>query len=370
MKPFNRGKLLLARMLRPLWNVLGLFFSRAEVTGEPRSILVFDFHLIGDIVMLTPLLAALRDAYPSAHIALVAGPWAGDVLRGLPYVDELVEFAAPWVKYRQGLVAWRNCWKLLRHLRQHHWDLGLEVRGDVRQILLLALSGARRRVGYDFSGGAALLTDVVASGSGHRHIAADYHRSLCEHLGIWRDREYLPQLCLTGDEQLSASKHEIFTGIHFGASLTLRIPGETMLDDFVTALLARSRGPFVVYHLLEAPRVSQHLLRKLGEDGASVTLWKGSLRDFICQLSRCSHLYALDSGPAHIAAALGVKVSVIYGPSLPEMTRPLGGSVRIIDGRILPCRPCDQRSCSNAQYQQCFAPPQAWLETQQAGSTR
>ncbi len=367
MKPFNPGKLALARMLRPLWAVLGWFFPRAPEAGEPRRILVFDFHLIGDIVLLTPLLAALRAAYPRAHIALVAGPWAGEVLRGLPYIDELVEFSAPWVRYRQGLDAWRNCRRLLLRLRQKQWDLGLEVRGDVRQILLLALAGARRRVGYDFSGGGGLLTDVVASRPGDRHIAADYHRRLCEHLGIWHEREYLPKLMLTTAEQLAAGASEPFIGIHFGASLALRVPGEAMLDVFIGKLAAGSRGPFVVYHLHEAPQLSQRLLAKLVECGVSATSWRGSLREFICHVSRCRHLFALDSGPAHIAAALGVTVSVIYGPSLPQMTRPLGRSVRIIDGRDLPCRPCDQRHCRNPSFQQCFAAPQDWLGMEKGG---
>ena len=367
MKPFNRRKLALARLLRPLWTLLGPLFPRAAVAGVPSRILVFDFHLIGDIVMLTPLLAALRGAYPHAHIALVAGPWAGEILRGLPYLDELVEFSAPWVKYRQGLTGWVNCWNLVRRLRQQRWDLGLEVRGDVRQILLLALAGARRRVGYDFSGGAALLTDVVSSAPDHRHIAADYHRGLCQHLGIWREREFLPRLCLTGDEQGAARKLEPFVGIHFGATLPLRIPGEAMLDDFIAHLAAGSRQPVVVYHLREAPSVSRRLLEKLDEYGVAGTSWAGTLRDFICHLSRCSHLYALDSGAAHIAAALGVPVSVIYGPSLPEMTRPLGSSARIVDGHTLPCRPCDQRRCRNPHFQQCFAPPQAWLAGEPPG---
>jgi len=367
MKPFNRNKLAIARLLGPLWSLLGLLFPCEPSSGEPRRILVFDFHLIGDIVMLTPLLAALRSAYPRAHIALVAGPWAGEVLLGLPYVDELVEFAAPWVKYGQGLGAWRNCGRLLLRLRQQSWYLGVEVRGDVRQILLLALAGVRRRVGYGFSGGGGLLTDAVASGPEDRHIAADYHRRLCEHLGIWREREYLPHLRLTPDEQIVASVREPFIGIHFGASLALRIPGETMQDAFVSCVATGSHGPFVVYHLREAPHVSQHLLAKLGECGVPVTLWEGSLREFICHVSRCRHFYALDSGPAHIAAALGVTVSVIYGPSLPEITQPLGRSVRIIDGRVLPCRPCDQRRCRNETFQQCFAPPQGWLEEEREG---
>ena len=126
MKPFNRSKLALARLLRPLWSLLGRCFAARPGSAEPHRILVFDFHLIGDIVMLTPLLEALRSAYPRAHIALVAGPWAGDILHGLPYVDEHLVFAAPWVRYGQGLVAWREAWRLLRRLRRTPWDLGLK----------------------------------------------------------------------------------------------------------------------------------------------------------------------------------------------------------------------------------------------------
>jgi ADP-heptose:LPS heptosyltransferase len=138
---------------------------------------VFDFHLIGDIVLLTPLLKALRERYPDAHLCLVAGPWAAELLAGTDWVSVLEPFEAPWVKYGQG---WRGLWRCLRllwTLRKTHWDWGIEVRGDVRQIALMFFSGAKRRIGYAFTGGQQLLTDVVPDDVQQPHLL-DHNRRI------------------------------------------------------------------------------------------------------------------------------------------------------------------------------------------------
>ena len=95
MKPLNLRKAALARLLGPIWWVLGRCVRNAAVPQTPTSILIFDFHLIGDIVLLTQLLRVVRQAYPNAHLVLVAGPWAKEILHGTAWVDEIIPFAAP-----------------------------------------------------------------------------------------------------------------------------------------------------------------------------------------------------------------------------------------------------------------------------------
>jgi len=104
MKTFNSRLVWLAIILEPLWRFLGLFLNSRSCHSElsPKTILVLDFHLIGDIVLLTSFLQVLREAYPSARIVLVAGPWAQELLCGEGFVDEIIPFSAPWVKYKQG----------------------------------------------------------------------------------------------------------------------------------------------------------------------------------------------------------------------------------------------------------------------------
>src|SRR5690242_14665410 len=100
MKVMNPRLVRLSRRLDVLWNLWGwLSKSRSLPSGSPvRSMLIVDLHLVGDIVMLMPLLKAIRERYPSTHISLLAGPWAASVLAGSNTVDAIIPYVAPWAK--------------------------------------------------------------------------------------------------------------------------------------------------------------------------------------------------------------------------------------------------------------------------------
>lgn len=348
MKPLNSRKAALARLLAPVWWILGCCFRRTHITHPPASILIFDFHLIGDIVILTPLLRALRQAYPDAYIALVSGPWAKEILCGTTWVDEIISFTAPWVKYHQGWRGWSRCLDLVLLLRRKKWDLGIEVRGDVRQILLLALAGARRRVGYVFSGGGPLLTDIVPDDGLLAHLA-DHHRRIAEYLGIWPSaQEYLPELKLTNEEIIYSHQMGTYCGFHFGASLPLRrLPSKEAIK-LICYATKRKYLPILLFISPDAPDSSQEIFDALPAQLQSRTeLWKGDLRTLIVALSRADRIYCMDSGPAHIAAALGVPVTVIYGPAISTYVKPIGKDVTIVEKKVLNCKPCDQKNCKN-----------------------
>jgi heptosyltransferase-2 len=353
MKPINRKLARLAKLLTPLWYVLKPFSRQTVSSHPPRSILVFDFHLIGDIVMLTPLLKSLKTAYPQARLVLVAGGWAKEILHGTDLVDEIIPFAAPWVKYKQGWGGIVSCYHLVKRLRKQTWDLGIEVRGDIRQILLLWLTGANRRVGFDFTGGGALLTDVVFDDGVMAHLT-EHHQRICEHLGIWqRDERYLPFLKLTAAEQAKAQKIAPFIGFHFGASLPLRrLPQGEIVQ--LLSKFERIDCRLVVF-LTPDQKDFDMVLKQLSDSVRSkIELWTEGLRELIVTLSRGAHFYCMDSGPAHIASALGVRSTVFFGPADSRYVRSIGQRVEIISKPDVQCRPCDQVNCINQVNQYCM----------------
>jgi heptosyltransferase-2 len=353
MKPINRKLARLAKCLTPLWYVLKPFGPQKVPTQPPTSILVFDFHLIGDIVMLTPLLKSLKTTYPQARLVLVAGVWAKEILHGTDLVDEIIPFAAPWVKYKQGWGGLLSCYHLVKRLRKQTWDLGIEVRGDIRQILLLWLTGATRRVGFDFTGGGALLTDVVFDDGVMAHLTA-HHQRICEHLGIWqRDEKYLPFLKLTTEEQSQAQKISPFIGFHFGASMPLRRLPEAEIINLLSKFEFVERR--LVIFLTPDDKGFDSVLAQLSTRVRSkIQLMSGSLRELLVMLSRLSHFYCMDSGPAHIASALGVPVTVFFGPADMTCVHPMGNAVEIISRPDVQCRPCDQVNCVNQVNQYCM----------------
>jgi len=357
MKLINTGLARWSRRLDPLWRLaagLRLLPPSLPAGAAPRQILVVDLHLLGDIVMLEPLLRALRRGQPQARLGLVAGPWAPDVLGDTGLVDEYFCLAAPWVRKGGGAPAWRALLTVLGRVRRQDWDWGIDVRGDLRNIALLTLARARRRIAYDFSGGAALLTDVVPDDGSLRHIL-EHHRSLAAQLGISiSPDEAVPRLPLPVTPPAPGLPRPL-AGLHFGASQPLR---RLPLDEAIALTLHLAARPDLHLVLFEAPD-TQDIVRQVVERlpaavAGRVLRWHGSLRELMALLGQLDAFYGMDSGPAHLAAALGVETTVFFGPNLPAAVRPWGRQVRVIEQAGLYCRPCDQVHCINGQRQACL----------------
>lgn len=326
----------------------GMPFSHA------KSILIFDFHLIGDIVLLIPFLSAVRRGYPDAKITLVAGPWASEVLKGSMLIDEIKIFQAPWVKkigFISGLFA---CCRLINELSKFKWDLGIEIRGDARQILLLWIIGPNRRVGFNFTGGRQLLTDIVPDDGRLRHLGL-HHLNMANYLNIWKYQdEYSPSISLNVSELKEAAQIPGFIGFHFGASLPLR----RFPENEISNLLSKFSGSNKYLIIFLPPGDNKKLINLIDNFPESlrknVIFWSGNLRKMIILISRAEHMYVMDSGPAHISAALNIPTTVFYGPANYEYVFPIGRDVRIISNDNLACRPCNQKKCTNDVYQLCF----------------
>lgn len=356
MKPINPSLARIAKFFVPVWWLLARLSpgDPAASTDQPSEIVVFDFHLLGDIVLLTPFLAALRAGFPGARITLVAGPWAAELLLGTNLVDALIPFSAPWVKYGQGLGGLIRCAALCRRLRAKRFDLGIEMRGDVRQIMMLWLSGVRRRLGFDFTGGGALLSDVVPDDGKLAHLA-EHHQRMAAYLGIWPEgKTYSPWLKLTEQEARAIRNTPSFVGLHFDASLPLRRFPLAEIQRLMSRLLEHGERLCVFVPPGPTPIWLDELQQGLGKETPAIEFWSGTLREMVVKLASARHVYAMDSGPAHIAAALGVPVTVFFGPAEPDYVRPLGERVRIISRLDVPCRPCDQVRCTHSEFQFCL----------------
>jgi ADP-heptose:LPS heptosyltransferase len=224
----------------------------------------------------------------------------------------------------------------------------------VRNALLLALANAKRRVAYDFSGGAALLTDVVSDDGELRHIV-DHHAGIAQHLLMpMTEEERVPRLTLYNECPPAGACTRRF-GFHFGASMVLR---RMPPDEACAVLLSFLDFENTRLVLIDAPDVrelnSAILQRLPARCAAKVDRWQGDLRQLMGLLKTLDRFYAMDSGPAHLAAALGIETTVFFGPNLPLAVRPLGSNVSIVERYDVPCRPCDQHRCANLKYQECL----------------
>src|SRR5215475_9994832 len=117
--------------------------------------------------MATSVLKPLRDALDASKLDVLAGPWAAQIFECHPAVDEVLPFATPWWSAARGaslgerLRAWAALPSMIRKIKGRRYDVGIDLRGDLRQIaLFLRLGGMPIRVSSDRTGGRTLLTYV------------------------------------------------------------------------------------------------------------------------------------------------------------------------------------------------------------------
>jgi heptosyltransferase II len=348
-------------ILRPV--VVGLEWLRRpprNADGEINKILVMEYWNLGDIVMLTPFLRNLRIQYPDASITLLTSPKCAPLIEQQELVDQVICVRVPWAqhyshwrKYNPFSLLWFELLRTLKFLHAQRFDLAFTARADIRENFIIWLAQVARRVGYGFGGGGFLLTDTVTPDLHHPHFSNRWLR-LLEHVGkLALVRQ--PSLHVSPEEEKFAGQYlrehsiqdgEFLIAIHPGARSLVRQWGE---ENFVT-LARRLQMQFPIKIVwFQDPNQTPSLADRNQCQPLSLPL-----RQFMAVLSRCRLLICNDSGPMHIATALGVPVVAVFGPTEPAWFGPLGQENHVVIQPGFWCRPCfdycvfDQPYCLRA----------------------
>ena len=135
--------------------------ARAEAGAAPRRILLLRLERVGDLLMVLEPIAMVRSLAPGAQIDLVVGSWNAALAHLIPGADSVELLDVPWMARQGRGVSWTDLVRRARSWAQRDYDLAINFEPDIRSNLLVALSGARRRVGFVSGGGGAVLTDAV-----------------------------------------------------------------------------------------------------------------------------------------------------------------------------------------------------------------
>jgi ADP-heptose:LPS heptosyltransferase len=339
--------------LRPLLNIVG---RQADAAGEePRSILVAEYWHLGDLVMLTPFLKNLRRHYPRTRITLLANAKVMPLIEAQNLVDEVITVRVPWAQHdsrRRKYISrhWIEFFRCLARLRRRSFDWGFSARADVRDNFILWAGGVKRRIGYGFGYGASLLTDVVTPEISRPHFS-DRWLHLLEYLDKpTLDRQ--PELNLTAEERRAARQYvsdlgirdtEIAIGVHAGSRNPIRQWGEE--NFFEVAEKLASRFPVKVLWFREPGA------REIGSGTepwlVPVTL---PLREFLAVLAQCRLLLCNDTGPMHLATAVGVPVVAVFGATMPAWWGPRRDGSQVVMHEGVWCRPCGDRCHFDEPY--------------------
>src|SRR3989344_5494937 len=174
-----------------------LFKKAEEIKPEEiQEILVIRTAYIGDVIMTIPILKPLKERFPDSRISFLTSIKAKEILKNNPYIDKIITYNPFWF-YHSGK---KEYFEFIRMLRKRPFDLIIETRGDIRDILLLVWPlKTRFKVGYNIGGGGYLLTHVVPyKGTIHK---VEYHLNIAKYLGCEINKDVEWGIYLTGDEK-------------------------------------------------------------------------------------------------------------------------------------------------------------------------
>jgi lipopolysaccharide heptosyltransferase II len=304
---------------------------------------------IGDVVNALVFASAVRQHAPGARIGWVVHDLARPLVEGHPCVDRV----HVW-KRGGGLAAFRS---LVAGLRAERYELALDLQRIAKSALVARLSGAPRVLGFDRvrtkEGAWLFANERIAAADPGAHMVEQY-LEFARHLGVPR-----PALLHRFPPDAEADAWaERTTAILGGAPIAVAVGATKPANRWapgrfgaVAAQLASGGlGPVcLIGAASDAAAASVALSAASGVKRVHDLTGRTTLRQMVALLSRSRLLIGCDTGPMHVAAALGTPVVALFGPADPRRTGPFGGGHVVV--RVPPpCSPCNRRTCNQPRH--------------------
>lgn len=324
---------------------------RCPAPDQPRRILLLRLERIGDFLMTLGALAAVRRRAPAADIDLIVGSWNEPLASLVPDINRCEPLDAPWLARGQSGAGVGELIGRARGWRRRGYDLAINFEPDIRSHALMALAGAPHRVGFGSGGGGALLTSA-SDYDPRAHTAINAQRLVDIALpptGAMPVAEEpdRPRLRLPDEARRRADAHvsgvrRPLVGVHASGGRPVKQWDVERFGE-VAARLGRARGATIVLTGTAEDRPLVDAVRAGLHAEASVIDLAGRLDlvDLAAVLEQLDLLVTGDTGPMHLAAAVGTPVVAIFGPSDPARWGPLSRSARIVSSGLW-CRPCNR----------------------------
>ncbi|MDQ3347749.1 MAG: glycosyltransferase family 9 protein [Acidobacteriota bacterium] len=342
--PRERGLVAAADRVLAAGAALGRPFRRRRDSHPPQRILLLRLERIGDLLMALPAIGDVRTLAPRATIDLVVGSWNRDLAGAITAVTSVETMDATWLAREGGGSGLAALLMAARRWRRQRYDLAINFEPDVRSNLLLAAAGARSTAGYRSGGGGPLL-DIALEYDVRAHTADNARNLVTAAFGRAPGDTQAPALALPAFAHSAATLRlggapGPLVGVHVSGGRAIKQWDPERFAE-VARRLVETAGATIV--LTGSPgdrilvdRVAAALPRRRVIDAADLDLLSAA-----AVLQRLDLLVTGDTGPMHLAGAVGTPVVAVFGPSDPARYGPGGANDRIV--RVdLPCSPCNR----------------------------
>lgn len=308
--------------------------------ADHKKILVIKLRAIGDVLLSTPVLENLRARYPDAVIDVLTERFASDVVCENPFINSVIAFD----RKRE------SSFSLLQRVRTAHYSLVLDLFCNPRTAFITFTSGARVRVGFPFRfrGYAYTVKVVPRGGDVHNvHFNLDALRAIS--IPVMTDRPIFRlsfgalQFADDWYRTLPVQK-KMLIGVNAGGGWISKRWGVKQFAAFADMTAERLDAVIVVFWGPGEEHDAQELANSMKHN--SFLMPKTTLQQSAACTQRCAYFVSNDSGPMHIAAALGVPTLGIFGPTNPNLQGPFGHQHVWVRNEKLACLGCNVTTCA------------------------
>ena len=315
-----------------------------------KRILIVRTDRIGDVILSTPVIKALRDNYPHAYIAMMVSPYAKDIVEGNPYLDQVIIYDKEG-KHK----SWPRSIKFSQRLKKKKFDLAVILHPINRVHLIIFFAGIPRRIGYNKKIG-FLLTDKIKHTKqlGQKH-ELEYNLDLIRHLGIEaEDKNLFMPIRLESEKWADAlfkqegiKEKDLLLTIHPGASCPSKIWPNDRFAEVADKLIEKYGFKALIVAGPKDIALAKSLIKHMHHAAIDLS-GKTSVSQLASLLKRSRLFISNDSGPVHIASAVGVPVVSIFGRTQkglsPKRWGPVGIKNKVLHKEV-GCIECLAHNC-------------------------
>jgi lipopolysaccharide heptosyltransferase I len=326
------------------------------------NILIVKLSALGDVVQTIPAFEALRNHYPTAHIAWLVEEGAAELLEYYPGLDQV--YVCPrksWLKKLRKPLLWPavclDIIRFFRRLRRCHYDVIIDFQGLLKSAIWMGLARGARKIGFDGTreGSWRFLNERLPPYDPDRH-ALDRYLDVARYLGAKKGSVLAHDPWTPVEEHQFSNRLNIVTR-NDGSPLVVCHPvsrwqtklwPEAKFARLASEMVERLQATVVFTGSAEDRDKIDAVVHEAG--GSGIYNWAGTtnLRELAYLCKRATVVISTDSGPMHLAAVLGTPVVALFGPTAPWRTGPYGNNHRVLRMER-DCSPCFQRNCETIE---------------------
>jgi len=340
---------------------IAFHLRRVRLDGfQPGKILVVKTHAVGDLLLTTPAIRAIRRRFPDAELHLLVCDQVRNVVETNPDIDEIISFDARLI-VRRALSGWiAIAWRL----RSQKYNLAVIFHASPWLHLICWIAGIALRVGFDHGGSGFSLSRAVSWQPNTTRYVADVYMDIARIFGAaplsplvlkpaLDDRRKMISIC----RRCGLEESELLIAVCPGGGLNPRdyVPQKRWPQERFAAVINRLREEFQCKVLIVGGKSDKDVAAAIAQgcDTEVVNLCgETTLRQTAALFGRCALVISNDSAPLHVAVAMGTPAVGIFGPSNVAAIMPSNNPRHIAVTSSLPCSPC----YANCVFPGCASP--------------